>query len=276
MKISRWLCLFVVLSVSMVAFAGDIQVSCEPGLRVFLDDEPMGTSSAREDGLFLMNVMAGSHTIRIEKDGFLPQTFDVDTTMPSIEIFVEEFEPLPVAPAAMEAAPAKPKTTTKGVGGLVITSAPQYCFVAVDGKVQEKTSPSMTVGGLAAGEHTISFTKEGWEPISAVVDVSPGADVTVRGNFKEGKVEVIHKGLGALRVISKPMKCTVHVLGMRKDKIYQNLNLGQVPAGVHWMVVSIPGRQLPIEVLIMDRHRTIVEVSFMKGDEPFVVTHVPL
>ena len=134
----------------------------------------------------------------------------------------------------------------------------------------------MSIGGLEAGEHTISFTKEGWEPISSVVTVSPGADVTIRGNFKDGKVEVIHKGLGALRVLSKPNRCTVHLLGMSKDKIHQNLNLGKLPAGVHRLVVTMPGRELSTEVLIMDRHRTIVEVSFMKGDQPFVISNEPL
>ena len=195
MKILRWLCVFVVLSVSMVAFAGDIQVSCEPGLRVFLDDEPMGTSSAREDGLFLMNVMAGSHTIRVEKDGFLPQTFDVDTTTPSIEIFVEEFEPLPVAPAAMEVAPAKPKTTTKrgGRSGHHVGAPILFCR-------RGWRSPGKDVsehdGRRACGRraHASRSPKKGGSRFPPWSTVSPGADVTVRGNFKEGKVEVIHKG----------------------------------------------------------------------------------
>ena len=44
------------MSVAAVSFAGDIQVFCSPGLRIYLDGEFMGTSSVKEDGHFLMNV----------------------------------------------------------------------------------------------------------------------------------------------------------------------------------------------------------------------------
>ena len=82
MKIARWLCLFFVTSVAAVSFAGDIQVSCSPGLRVYLDDEFMGTSSAKEDGLFLMNVPHGTRVIRVEKDGFVPQSIQIEGYCP--------------------------------------------------------------------------------------------------------------------------------------------------------------------------------------------------
>ena len=44
------------------------------------------------------------------------------------------------------------------VGNLVITSAPQNCVVEIDGKSQPKTTPQLTVEGLAAGEHTIEVS----------------------------------------------------------------------------------------------------------------------
>ncbi len=273
MKVLRGLCLIVVMSVAAVSFAGDIQVSCETGLRVYLDGEFMGTSSAREDGLFLMNVATGAHTIRLEKDGFLPQDFSVKVLRLPIEVTAEQFSPAPTLPSEqIETVSVELK---QPVGILVVASAPQNCVVEVDGKSEEKTTPQLAIGGLAAGDHAISFSKEGYETISGEVTIRPGMEVSVRGNLLTGKVEVIHEGVGALRVISKPNKCTVHILGMRKDKIYQNLNLTHLPAGEHRMVVSIAGRELATKVLIMDRHRTIVEVSFMKGDEPFLFSYVP-
>ncbi len=275
MKILRWLCLFVVMSVAVVSFAGDIQVSCEPGLRVFLDEEFMGTSSAREDGLFLMNVKKGSHTVRVEKDGFVPQTFEVDTVTAAVEVVVEEFEPLPADPVAPVVSESAAAEEPKRVGVLVITSAPQYCFVAIDGEVQEKRSPTMTIGGLTAGEHTVSFTKEGWEPISGVVTVVPGADVTIRGNLKTGEVETIHEGKGSLRIISKPQSCEIQFMGMTRNKQNQTLNLTFIPAGEYPIRFTIPGRELLSKVMIKSGQRTLVKVSFMKGDEPITVSYVP-
>jgi hypothetical protein len=40
-------------------------------------------------------------------------------------------------------------------------------------------------------------------------------------------------------------------------------------------VVEIPGRKLVREIVILDGQRTLAEVSFMEGDEPFVVSHRP-
>ncbi|MBP1621613.1 MAG: hypothetical protein H6Q02_2380, partial [Acidobacteria bacterium] len=47
------LCLALLVLVAAPLSANDIQVTCEPGLRVYLDGALKGTSNAREDGLFL-------------------------------------------------------------------------------------------------------------------------------------------------------------------------------------------------------------------------------
>ena len=165
MKIARWLCLFVVMSVPAVSFAGDIQVSCSPGLRVYLDDTFMGTSSAKEDGLFLMNVPHGTRVIRVEKDGFVPQSIQIET---------------------------------------------------------------------------------------------------------------LYQGKGSLRVKSTPLRCTVRVAGMVREKTHPKLNLTHIPAGEYSIVFSIPGREPSENILILNRQRTVVEVDFSNRNEPIVVSYVPL
>ena len=273
MRRRSWFWMVLLIGVSAFSSAGDIQVLCEPGLRGYLDGEFVGTSSTLEDGLFLIAIAKGSHTIRIEKDGFLPQTFQVDVFGAPVEVVVGEFVPRPLIE---DEAPADVAVVTELVGNLVITSAPQNCVVEIDGRSEEKITPELSIGGLSAGEHTITFSKEGFEPISGTVTVHSGAEVTVRGNLKAGEVELIHAGKGSLRVISTPSRCTVRFLGKTREKIYSRLNMSHIPAGEHEMLVSISGRQLTGKVLIIDRHRTIVEVNFVKGEEPFVVTHEPL
>jgi hypothetical protein len=54
-----------------------------------------------------------------------------------------------------------------------------------------------------------------------------------------------------------------------------NLNVSRLPAGEHRIVVSIPGRELSTKILILEDQMTIVKVNFIKGEEPFVVSHVP-
>jgi hypothetical protein len=88
MKRLLWLCLSVLVLVPAPLFAGDIQVACEPGLRVFLDGKLAGTSNAKEDGLFMANVPEGAHVIRVERDGFVPQSYQVEVATLPIEVRV--------------------------------------------------------------------------------------------------------------------------------------------------------------------------------------------
>lgn len=272
MKPLRYLLPLFLISVSAISFAGDIQILCEPGLRIYLDDVFVGTSKAREDGLALVKVRPGKHLVRVEKDGFLPQSFEVEILDLPIEVKVGEFSPTPPPVAETEPAVAEVRQL---VGSLVVTSAPQNCVVEIDGREETKDTPRLIVGGLPTGEHTITFSKQGYDPISAVIEVYPGAEITVRGDFKSGKVETVHQGKGSLRMTSTPRHCTVSFMGKVKAKYTSNLNMTQLPAGKHPITVSIPGREMSTTVMILNRTRTILEVNFVKGEEPFVMSYEP-
>ena len=272
MRRARWMFLFFLMSVAAVSFAGDIQIFCSPGLRVYLDNELLGTSNAKEDGLFLMNVPTGSRTIRVEKDGFVPQSIQIETSKFPIEVIVGDLSPEPVVRSKKVA---EAETVKQIVGNLIVTSAPQNCVVEIAGRTETKDTPQLSIEGLAAGEHTISFSKPGYETLSGVIKIPPGVEVTVRGNFFEKEIETLFQGEGSLRVKSTPLRCTVRVAGMMREKTQPKLNITYIPAGEYSIVVSIPGRQLSEKILILDRQRTIVEVDFSNRDEPIVVSHVP-
>jgi hypothetical protein len=272
MKRARLLCLLVAMGAATVASAGDIQVFCEPGLRVYLDGELAGISSRLDDGLYLMDVGRGTHAVRVEKDGFVPQAYELVVGHEPLEVTVGDFTPLPSEP---DDATPPPATADQPLGSLVVTSAPQNCVVEVDGTPHTKTTPELTIGGLAAGEHTIRIVKPGYESVTKQVTVLPGGTVAVRGNLKAGEVEAVHSGQGALRVLCKPVKCTVRFMGKTATTSGGRLNLTYIPAGEYSLMVSIPGRELKRDIVIMDDHRTIVEVSFIKGDDPFVISNMP-
>ena len=272
MKCAHRIFLFFVMSAAAVSFAGDIQVSCSPDLRIYLDNQFMGTSNTMQDGLFLMNIGKGRHTIRVEKDGFVPQNIQIEVSDFPIEVRVGALVPDPAARYKTEA---KVVPVKKAVGYLVVTSAPQNCIVEIDGKTETKETPQLSIEGLVAGDHTISFSKPGYETITGVVKIPPAAEVTVRGNLIDGKIETIYEGKGSLRVRSKPERCTIRFRGKLIEKDRPNFRMTHIPAGEHPMVISIKGRELSTNVLIMDDTRTDLEVSFMKGDEPFAISYVP-
>ena len=271
----RRTCIFLVLVLvtANISLAGDIQVICEPGLRIYLDDKRAGTSSAKEDGFFLADVRNGSHIIRVEKEGYVPQAFEVEVTDLPVEVKVEALVPLPPEPEPVAPTPAPIKPA---VGILVITSAPQNCVVEIDGtRTEVKNTPTLTLSDLVIGRHTISFSKAGYETISGTFFVQPDTATIVRGNLIDGKVEAGAEGKGSLRVMSKPTSCEVRFAGKHYDKRYRILNISHIPAGDHRMVVEWGDRTLSAVVPISDGKRTIVKVSFMGGDRPFVITTEP-
>jgi hypothetical protein len=260
------------MSVAAVPFAGDIQVSCSPGLRIYLDGKLMGTSNAREDGLFLSAVPYGAHTIRAEKDGFLPKNIRIEISDRPVEIRVGDLSPQPFAQYKKKA---KPEEVKQLFGELVVTSAPQNCMIELDGEKETKEAPELSIGRITSGKHTISFSKPGFETITREINIHAGAEVIVRGDLFAGKIELLYQGRGSMQVISNPNRCTVRFRGKLEDKIHPKLNLTHIPAGEYSIVFSIPGRELSENILILNRQRTIVEVDFSNRNEPIVVSYVP-
>jgi hypothetical protein len=272
MKFKHWSLFCLLLTVAVVSSAGDIQVSCQPDLQIYLDGKFKGTSNAMEDGLFLANVPPGAHTIRVEKEGFQPKNIRIEVSDHPVEIRVGKLSPQPFAQYQKTAEPEEVKQL---FGELNVTSAPQNCVVEIDGESEPKEIPQLSIGRIAAGKHTISFSKPGYETITGVFAVHPGAEVTVRGDLFAGKIETLYEGRGSLQVFSNPQRCKIRFRGKVEDKIHPNFNLTQIPAGEYPIVVEIKGRSLSRNVLIMDGQRAVVTVNFVKGEEPFSVSYVP-
>ena len=64
------LCLLLLIGLPALSSAGDIQVLCEPGLKVYLDGEFMGVSNSKEDGLYLASVDRILDVIVAQDNGF--------------------------------------------------------------------------------------------------------------------------------------------------------------------------------------------------------------
>jgi len=106
---------------------GDLQITCKPGIRIYLDNSLSGVTKQAEDGLYIQNIKPGKHVIRAEKEDFLPQVFAVKIEAGrTVEIKIGEF-------------PTKPKMRQEGksgegeikakVGKVIITSIPLRCQI---------------------------------------------------------------------------------------------------------------------------------------------------
>jgi hypothetical protein len=62
-----------------------IQVVSEPGISIYLDGQFKGITSTDLGGLIIQNIFSGQHTIKVVKEGYLPQE-EIITVKPS-EVF---------------------------------------------------------------------------------------------------------------------------------------------------------------------------------------------
>jgi len=93
MKRSHVISLAVCLGIVASAAAGNLWITCAPGLDIFLDGELVGVSEEAENGKLLPAVSSGDHTISIEKNGFAPAEFSIAVGPASNQVVVGELGP---------------------------------------------------------------------------------------------------------------------------------------------------------------------------------------
>jgi len=83
--------LVAISMISLFALAqgvGYIQIKCEPGATVFLDNKLVGNTTSELGGLILQDVPAGSHEVKLVKEGYNPQSIKI--TLKVNEVYLYE------------------------------------------------------------------------------------------------------------------------------------------------------------------------------------------
>jgi len=89
---------FLLFSISLIyLFAlaqgvGYIQIKCEPGATVFLDNKLVGKTTSELGGLILQDIPAGSHEVKIVKEGCKPQSVKIDLKENEIYLYEVSLE----------------------------------------------------------------------------------------------------------------------------------------------------------------------------------------
>jgi len=122
---------------------GYIQIKCEPGATVFLDNKFVGTTSSELGGLILQNVPAGSHEVKIVKEGFKPQSVKID--LKANEIYLYEV------------------SLKQKLGALLVETIPIECIIEIpllnidEEHVGNKTEKTWEVSAIPIGSYRINF-----------------------------------------------------------------------------------------------------------------------
>jgi len=186
MRRAQLISLALSLGIVVPAAAGDLWITCEPGLDVYLDGEFVGVSEEAESGKHLPEISYGGHTLRIEKGGFAPTEFSITVGPASIQIFVGELGPeikdgLPTATGG--------EGVEQLVGTIEITSDPREINVKIGSQRILKIQPILTIPGIPVGEHKLWFESSG-TVLSDRVLVQALQPSQVRVDFRNQRVAI--------------------------------------------------------------------------------------
>ncbi len=178
-----WLLLFLFCIRPASAGTGDLQVTCDPGVRVFVDNAFKGVSKESEGGLFVSDLTPGQHTVKVLKKGAPPFEKTVDIkAFEAVEVVVKFGE------TAEKAVPLTPATgeTAAPTGTLALRSAPLGALVSIDGE-KKSGKTDMRIEHIRAGQHTILFQRDGRD-LSGTFTVEPDTTLELKADFKSGVI----------------------------------------------------------------------------------------
>jgi len=158
------LLLLVISLMCLFVFAqgvGYIQIKCEPGATVFLDNNFVGNTSSELGGLILQDIPAGSHQIKIVKEGFEPQSVKIDLKVNEIYVYeVKEF--IPQLDVTQEGE-ADTDTIKQRVGSLLIETIPIDCIIGIpklninEEHYGNKTKKTWEISNIPIGSYSANF-----------------------------------------------------------------------------------------------------------------------
>lgn len=176
-----------------------IQVSGEPGLSVFLNNEFKGKTTTEINGYIIENVSPGNNLIKIVKDKYIP--YEETITVKPGEVFSYKVKPFSKSLVTISEQGNTGETEKKAsieTGKLIIQSVPieiKITMPLIEGVTNSpKTKDEWIVDKIPAGNYTIKFSFN-QKTIEKTVDVEGDAITNVFVNMLNDDYKVTHKPL---------------------------------------------------------------------------------
>ena len=168
---------------------GYIQVTCEPGIKIFLDGTFKGVTNADVGGLILEAVPAGTHQLRMVKEGFNPS--EAAVKVEAGKVF--KFNVLPFVPKLEITQRGDSDVTflARPSGSLKIQSLPIGCRITIKDlgiSNSPKTQDEWIVTEIPVGSFLATFEALGKETTHAL-KIESDLETHLFVNILAGKVE---------------------------------------------------------------------------------------
>jgi len=169
---------------------GYIQIVSEPGVAVFLNGELQGVTSTDFGGLIIQNVTAGSHTIRLVREGFNPQEERI--TLRAGQVYVHTVRPFVPAMRITQEGEEGGQEIDLQVGSLKIQSLPVAIKIAIPELEVEsnKERDIWRADDMPVGNYSAVFTL-GNSTIEHEIAISQNQQTHLFVNMVENRVDTI-------------------------------------------------------------------------------------
>ncbi|MBF0120886.1 MAG: SUMF1/EgtB/PvdO family nonheme iron enzyme [Desulfobacterales bacterium] len=176
------LIIFIFLIPGAIFANEDLQIICEPGIGIKLNDEFMGKTTPEENGMIIEELPSGTYVIEAEKEGEPPEKKVVnikDGEPPSLKLDFSQESP------AGEFASEQAKNSQIKPGTLVLRSVPQSAEIMLDGKPIGITSK--TISNFPQGKHILHFILKD-KTLEYTFIFSPKQILQLKADFRKNKV----------------------------------------------------------------------------------------
>lgn len=161
-KVGQVIHIYVVMSAQPVVEYGTVHLMVTPADAEVTWDGSSAGKVPSSGILVLYNVLPGSHSLVIQKEGYEPYYGSLFVPKNDVVKF-----PVTLSPIRR--------------GSLSVTSVPPGAAVTVDGQYRGITP--LVVSDLPAGSHSVSISGEGYQEYVSSVEVSNGATATVSASL---------------------------------------------------------------------------------------------
>ena len=177
------LALLVICIPGVVLASGDIQITCEPGIRIWIDDDLKGKTRSDENGMYIEGLSPGTYSIKAVKTGFIPETKRVNVQNGrTIEVKIYFKTP---SVKVENLNPNQGATLVQQTGTMVLRSVPLHAEIYLDGK--KIGNADKKISNLPAGKHTVKFVFKGKELVGTF-DLEPNETLKLKGHFKKNEI----------------------------------------------------------------------------------------
>jgi len=183
MKDKRIILIFLLLLlISLTGFfvfaqsVGYIQIKCEPGAAVFLDNNFVGNTTLELGGLILQDIPSGSHEVKIVKEGFKSQSVKIDLKVNEIYLYEVSLKQIS--------------------GSLLIETTPLDCIIEIPllniskENYGNKTEKTWEVSGIPIGNYNINFLALG-KKVKYDLEIEEGVQKHLLVNILNNEVKEI-------------------------------------------------------------------------------------